>query len=50
MSGFNDKSSWGKEMNAPEHLRTYDQFLAITKWGIIICAGIVAFLILVVFS
>lgn len=50
MSGFNEKSSWGKEMDADEHLQTYTQFLEVAKWGTIICSGIVAFLILVVFS
>lgn len=44
MAGFQE--GWGKEMDAKEHLSTYDSFISATKWGI---GAIVVALILMAF-
>lgn len=49
MSGFNNPSGWGKNMDRPEHLKTYDGFLKFSKWATLICVAVVGFLILFVF-
>ncbi len=38
-----DANAWGKEMEAEEHLGTWDGFVAATKWGTI---AVVAILVL----
>ncbi len=30
-----DADRWGKEMDAPEHLETWNGFMTLTKWGTI---------------
>ena len=44
MAGYQE--GWGKEMNAKEHLSTYDTFISATKWG---SAAIIVVLILMAF-
>lgn len=46
----NSSTDWGKEMDADEHIQTYDKFIQFSKWGTIICSAIVLWLILFVFS
>ena len=31
MAGYQE--GWGKEMDAKEHISTYDSFIAASKWG-----------------
>lgn len=42
MSGFDDQSTWGKEMDAEAHLKTFDGFYKLTKYGTIACIVLVA--------
>ncbi len=41
----NTSTDWGKEMDADEHIQTYDKFIQFSKWGTIICSAIVLWLI-----
>ncbi|MBV1885982.1 MAG: aa3-type cytochrome c oxidase subunit IV [Parvibaculaceae bacterium] len=49
MSGFDDQSTWGKEMDADAHLSTFDGFYKLTKYGtiamVVLLAGMALFLV-----
>ncbi len=45
MAGYQE--DWGKEMDAKEHISTYDSFIAASKWGT--AAVIVVLVLMAVF-
>ncbi len=50
MSDDTNGQDWGEEMNRPEHETTYESFLAYSKWGCIVVALILVFLLVFVYN
>lgn len=50
MSDANNKQDWNEVMDRPEHEKTYDMFLAYTKWTSIAITAILLFLLVFVYN
>ena len=50
MSDDTNSQDWGEEMDRPEHETTYESFLAYSKWGSIVVALILVFLLVFVYN
>lgn len=50
MSDPNNTQDWNDVMDRPEHEKTYDAFLAYTKWTCIAITAILAFLLIFVYD
>lgn len=50
MTDQSDNQDWRDEMDRPEHEKTYQAFLDYSKWSMIAIAGILLFLLVVVYE
>lgn len=50
MSDANNGQDWNEVMDRPEHEKTYEMFLAYTKWTSVAIAAILLFLLVFVYN
>ncbi len=50
MDDNKNTQSWDENMDRPEHEKTYDSFIAYTKWACISIAAILLFLLVFVYD